>query len=369
MENIISTEQLSVGYNGKTVIDGVDISVRSGEILTIIGPNGAGKSTLLKTLARQLSPLSGNVFVCGKNIREMSGNEFSKNVSALMTERLHTELMTCRDVVAQGRYPHTGKLGILSEKDNLAVDSALELVGAVELADLDVRRISDGQRQRILLARAICQEPQLLVMDEPTSFLDIRHKLEFFSVLKKLVREQKIAVIMSLHELDLAQKISDNVLCVADGKPDCFGSPEEVFREQYIQRLFGVAKGSFNENFGSVELERAAGEPMVFVIGGGGAGIPVYRSLQRRGIPFAAGVLSENDIEFPTARALAETVIYERAFEPISQGAFDKAARIMDACPRVICAVNSFGTMNALNEKLKQIAQSSGKLVDISELI
>ncbi|MGN0678865.1 MAG: ABC transporter ATP-binding protein [Oscillospiraceae bacterium] len=365
MENIISTERLSVGYSKRIVIEGVDISVRSGEILTIIGPNGAGKSTLLKTLVRQLAPLSGNVAVCGKDIADMSGREFSRNVSALMTERLHTELMTCRDVVAQGRYPHTGRLGLLSEKDNRAADNALELVGAMELADLDIRRISDGQRQRVLLARAICQEPQLLVMDEPTSFLDIRHKLEFFSVLKKLVREREIAVIMSLHELDLAQKISDSVLCVSDGNPDRFGSPEEVFEEQYIRKLFGITNGSFNDKFGSVELSRISGKPQVFVIGGGGAGIPVYRSLQRMGIPFAAGVLGENDIEYPTALALAVTVVSEAAFEPISQQSFDKAAEIMDACPKVICAVEKFGTANALNDKLKQLAD--GKIVTIND--
>lgn len=366
MENIISTKRLSVGYSKRTVIDGVEISVSSGEILTIIGPNGAGKTTLLKTLARQLAPLSGNVVVCGKNIAEMSGNEFSQNVSALMTERLHTELMTCRDVAAQGRYPHTGRLGILSESDNRATDNALELVGASELADLDIRRISDGQRQRVLLARAICQEPRLLVMDEPTSFLDIRHKLEFFGVLKKLVREREIAVIMSLHELDLAQKISDSVLCVSDGKPDRFGSPDEVFEERYIRKLFGITNGSFNDKFGSVELGRISGEPRVFVIGGGGAGIRVYRGLQRMGIPFAAGVLGENDIEYPTALALAETVISEAAFEPISQQSFERAAQIVDACPKVICALEKFGAANALNEKLKRRAE--GKLVGINEL-
>lgn len=364
MDNILSTERLSVGYIKHTIINGVDISVRPGEILTLIGANGAGKSTLLKTLARQLAPISGSVFVCGRDVAGMSGSEFSRNVSALMTERLHTELMTCRDVVAQGRYPHTGRLGILSEKDDIAVENALELVGASELADLDVRRISDGQRQRVLLARAICQEPRLLVMDEPTSFLDIRHKLEFFGVLKRLVRERKIAVIMSLHELDLAQKISDSVLCVMDGKPDRFGAPEEVFEEGYIRRLFGIMRGSFNDKFGSVELERPDGEPRVFVIGGGGAGIPVYRSLQRRGIPFAAGILHENDIEFPTARALAQTVVFEAAFEPISQEIFDQAAAFMAACPRVICAVERFGTANALNGKLKRLAESAGKLIE-----
>ena len=130
----------------------------------------------------------------------------------------------------------------------------METVHALDLKDRDFTAISDGQRQRILLARAICQEPEVIVLDEPTSFLDIRHKLELLSILKKMVLEQKVAVLMSLHELDLAQKISDMVICIHGDRIEKYGPPEEIFTDAYIHELYGITSGSYNANFGCLEL-------------------------------------------------------------------------------------------------------------------
>ena len=159
---------------------------------------------------------------------------------------------------------------------------ALALVHAEELADRDFTCISDGQRQRVLLARAICQQPRVLILDEPTSFLDIRYKLELLTILKDLVRERSVAVVLSLHELDLAQKISDRVICVANGEIARVGTPEEVFTDGSVQRLYGLTAGSYDERFGSLELEPVRGAPQALVIGGGGSGIALYRALPLR---------------------------------------------------------------------------------------
>ena len=238
---------------------------------------------------------------------------------------------------------------------------SLELVHALDLADRDFSAVSDGQRQRILLARALCQEPEVIVLDEPTSFLDIRHKLELLSILKDMVRSRQLAVIMSLHELDLAQKVSDFVICVHNDAIERYGAPEEIFTSDYIMELYGAAKGSYNADFGCLELERIEGAPRVFVIGGGGSGIPVYRRLQRQGIPFAAGVLHENDLDYAVAKALAAQVISERPFEPIRDGAFAKAAECMRSCEQVLCPLQTFGAMNERNRALWELAQELGK--------
>lgn len=140
--------------------------------------------------------------------------------------------------------------------------------------------------------------------DEPTSFLDLRGKLELLAILKELVRERRVAVILSLHELDLAQRISDRLLCIRGNGIDRCGTPEEIFSGGYIRQLYGVERGSYCESFGCPELEPVRGKPQVFVIGGNGSGIPVYRRLQRQGVPFAAGILSENDVDHPVASAL-----------------------------------------------------------------
>jgi len=270
--------------------------------------------------------------------------------------------MTCFDVAATGRYPYTGRLGILSREDREKVSQCLELVHASGLAEQDFSRISDGQRQRVLLARALCQEPEVLVLDEPTSFLDIRHKLELLAILKDMVRLRQLAVLMSLHELDLAQKVSDWVVCVRGDRIDRQGPPEEIFSAEYIMELYGGTRGSYSALFGSLELERAAGEPEVFVIGGGGAGIPVYRRLQRQGIPFAAGVLQENDLDFPVAQALAAQVVVEGSFQPVGTESFRRAVEVIEGCRCVLCPLKSFGPMNERNCELRDMADRAGKL-------
>lgn len=356
------TDQLTVGYDGKPLIKEINIQLRKGEILTLIGPNGAGKSTILKSITRQLATISGTVYLDKQTMSKMSNKEVSQKLAVVLTERMRPELMTCEDIVATGRYPYTGTLGILSAEDKAKVKKAMETVHAWDLKDRDFTAISDGQRQRILLARAICQEPEIIVLDEPTSFLDIRHKLELLTILKQMVLDHQLTVIMSLHELDLAQKVSDKVICVHGEYIEKYGAPEEIFTSEYIRNLYGITRGSYNAAFGCVEMEPPKGAPQVFVIGGNGSGIPVYRKLQRQGIPFAAGVLHTNDVDYQVASALADKVISEQPFECISQNAYDQAAEIMKQCKEVICPLKDFGTMNARNRELLQLAEELGLL-------
>ena len=248
-KNIIKTENLSAGYYGRAVVHGVEIELCAGEILTLIGPNGSGKSTLLKTIAAQLAPVNGSVFLLGESIQTLSGKEIAQEMALVLTMHQKTDRMTCWDVVSAGRYPYTGRLGILSEADKQKVTEALELVHILELQDVDFNDISDGQRQRVLLARAICQEPTIIVLDEPTSFLDIKYKLELLSILKRMAKKQNTAILLSLHELELAKKISDSVLCVKDGKIEKSGPPKEVLTEEYICQLYDLEQEEYRAFF------------------------------------------------------------------------------------------------------------------------
>lgn len=351
------TEKLSVGYDGKPLIKEIEIKLNRGEILTLIGPNGAGKSTILKSITRQLKAVGGAVYLEREMMQKMSDKEIARKLSIVMTERMNTELLTCEDIVSAGRYPYTGTLGILSPEDKQKVEEAMKTVHAWELRDRDFTAVSDGQRQRVLLARAICQEPEMIILDEPTSFLDIRHKLELLSILKEMVRKKNVAVIMSLHELDLAQKVSDIVMCVHGEYIEKYGTPEEIFTSSYIHSLYGITRGSYNADFGCLEMEAPKGEPEVFVIGGNGKGISVYRRLQRRGIPFAAGVLHVNDRDYEVAGVLAAETICENAFEPVSEESFQKALKVMKKCRKVICPLEEFGSMNQKNKELLEAAK------------
>lgn len=358
----LTMRDLTVGYDRIPLIKNINLGVRPGEILTLIGPNGSGKSTILKTITKQLKTIGGSVFLGKESMQELTDREISRQLSMVMTERIHTELLSGRDVVATGRYPYTGRLGILSQQDWKKVDEAIALVHAGEVQQQDFRRISDGQRQRLMLARAICQDTQVLILDEPTSYLDMGFKLDILTTIRMLARKKNLAVIMSLHELDLAQKISDTIACVKGDRIDRVGTPEEIFSGNYVQQLYGVKSRQFDPQTGQAFLERPEGAPEVFVIGGGGTGLAVYNRLQRQNIPFAAGILQENDVEYAAASALAACVFSEKAFFPVSEETFLRAKQMLGSCKTCICALTEFGPYNEKNRQLFEYAKKLGKI-------
>ena len=394
-------DSLTVGYNGKPLISDIEIGINQGEIVTLIGPNGAGKSTILKSITRQLSIVSGKVHFDGKEIREYSYRDLSCKMAVVLTERMRPELMTCHDIVATGRYPYTGRLGILSREDEQKVEDAMRAVHAEELGSRDFNAISDGQRQRVLLARAICQEPDIILLDEPTSFLDIRHKLELLAILRQMAKAKNITVIMSLHEIDLAMKISDRILCIKGDHIFKEGTPDEVFEEELIRELYSIDNGFFDPLFGSIELpkpgkksagtgtgetagagetvgaeemagagetvgaEETAGadwEAKTLVLSSCGTGIPVYRRLQKENTPFIAGILYKNDMDYRLARLLADRVIAEEPFETLSEKAVAEALDAVKKCERVIDAGVTIGTGNHGMERVLEAARQAGKL-------
>ena len=361
MEYYFQTEGYSVGYDGKPLIRQIEIGIQKGEILTLIGPNGAGKSTVLKSIAGQLETIAGTAYLDGRELGRMSGPELARKMAVVFTERLKAELMTCEDVVATGRYPYTGHFGILTKKDREAVHEAMKLVHVTEIRDRDFSKISDGQRQRVMLARAICQEPEIVILDEPTSFLDIKYKLEFLSVLQELRLKRGLTVIMSLHELELAERVSDKILCIRGEFADRFGRAEEIFRPGYIRSLFSMEAGSFDEENTSMELQAPSGEPKVFVIAGCGTGRGVFRELQRRGIPFITGILFDNDVDYPPAAALASEVIGTKGLEPIGEETVRRAKQRIDSCSCVICCRKQFGSLEKANEELWLYAKAGKK--------
>lgn len=252
MNYYFRTEKLTVGYDDKPVVENIEISIKKGQILSLIGPNGSGKSTILKSITKQLKMLSGVAIIGENSIEDINPKELSQLAAVVLTERPKPELMTCGDVVAVGRYPYTGMLGILSPKDKEKINEALYLVGAWELRDKNFSQISDGQLQRIMLARAICQEPEIIVLDEPTSFLDIRFAIEILDILRRMADERGVTVIMSLHELNYAKRVSDLVMCIKEGRVLHFDAPEVVFKKNIISHLYDISIETYDELFGGL---------------------------------------------------------------------------------------------------------------------
>lgn len=237
----LCTEGLSVGYD-RPVLSGLSFELSPGTVTVLAGPNGAGKTTLLRTLCKSQKGLSGKIMIDGTDIETVSGSELSKKLSIMTTERVRPELMTVREIVSIGRYPYTGGFGILSASDKKKVAEAMELTGVIELSEKFFMKLSDGQKQRALLSRAICQEPEILILDEPASYLDISGKVRIMTVIRRLSREKNVSVIMALHELELAAAVSDIIFAIGDGKLLSKGKPDEIFSGEGMERLYHVTK-------------------------------------------------------------------------------------------------------------------------------
>lgn len=365
-----TTNKLCVGYNKKVLIGDIDLEIKAGEIVTLIGRNGAGKSTILKSITRHLDALGGAVYIDGADVKTLSHKDFAMRFSVVLTERLKTDRMTCREIVEAGRYPYTNFFGKLKREDKMIVEESLRMVGGEELSDKLFSAVSDGQKQRVLLARAICQQPQIMVLDEPTSFLDIRYKIELLGILRKLASERKMSVILSLHEIDLAAKISDKIVCVDGDRIYKTGTPEEIFCGDEIKKLYGLHSGSYNLLFGSVELEKPSGDSRIFVLGGGGKGISVYRALQRKGIAFSTGVLCENDVDYQVAAELAQTIISVPAFEQVQDADIRRAEAEIAKAGKLFAACKKFGSCNEKCAELLLFAEKNGigLVTDIAEI-
>jgi iron complex transport system ATP-binding protein len=243
---VLVAQGLSVGYDGVPLVRDIDLAVRSGQVVTLIGPNGAGKSTLLKTLAGALDGVDGVASLCGEPLDQLSEHERALRRAVLLTDKPTTELLTCEDVVGMGRYPYTGRLGVLGDEDRDKVREAMELLEVAELADADFMQLSDGQRQRVMLARALCQEPRVLLLDEPTTYLDIRYQVSLLRTLARLVRERGLAVVMTLHELSLARQASDWLVCIKDGAVVAQGTSADVFVDEVVYDLYDLEPGTFD---------------------------------------------------------------------------------------------------------------------------
>ncbi len=359
-EPILSAEELNVGYGKKTVVSGLNLNVMKGQVICLLGPNGAGKTTVLRTLSGLLAPVSGTVKVEGVGIGSLKQKELSQKLSVVLTESVTLSLTTVEELVSMGRTPHTGLMGRLTEEDRRIVAEALETVGADSLRERYFDELSDGEKQKVMIARALVQEPKLMILDEPTSHLDIKHKIEVIRVLQKLSGEKGITCILSLHDIDLALKGCQTVLLVRDGKIAAQGTPEEVVGSGRIQELYEISGARYSELLGAVELTgKDSGE--IFVAGGAGSGVCLYRALSRSGYGLTAGVLHRGDVDFQIAEPICSKVIAEEPFEPISHDNAEKAYALILAAK---CAVDSgfpIGRGNLENVELLKRAVKGGK--------
>ncbi|ABG03390.1 ABC transporter related [Rubrobacter xylanophilus DSM 9941] len=236
----LRAEGLVLGYDEATVIDGLEVEVPPGRITSVVGPNGCGKSTLLRSLARLLRPRGGGVYLDGKEIFSLPTREVARRLGILPQSPEAPEGLTVRELAAQGRYPHQSWLSQWSASDERAVERALQKTGMLPLADRPLDTLSGGQRQRAWISMALAQETETLLLDEPTTFLDLAHQLEVLQLLGRLNAEEGRTVVMVLHDLNNAARYSHHVIALHDGGVYAAGPPEEVVTPELLRDVFHV---------------------------------------------------------------------------------------------------------------------------------
>lgn len=216
VKNLLEIKNLSIGYD-EPLISGIDMSIDSGKLVVLIGRNGSGKTTFFKTLIGRIKPLKGTIQVGGKELSQIDSKEISKLISVVLTERPSVSGLTVRTVVSMGRHPYTGSFGKLSESDNIKIDQAVEEMGISHLSDKQINEISDGEFQKMMLARALCQDTPVIFMDEPASFLDYPSKLELLKSLKKMAETNGKLIIFSSHEIPILKGFASEVIGFKEG--------------------------------------------------------------------------------------------------------------------------------------------------------
>lgn len=238
MSNFLDVNNLWAGYLDKAVVKDIGFSVKKGEFIGIIGPNGVGKSTLIRVLSRILKPFKGSVIYKGRDIYKISLNEVARSIAVVPQDTLIAFEFLVWDVVLMGRIPYIKKFKRETERDLEVVERCLGLTKTKELADRLINELSAGERQRVIIAKALAQEPAILIMDEPTSHLDISHQVEIFDLIKGLSKNEGVTVISVLHDLNLASEYCDRLIVMSDGRIFADGTPEAVLNYKTIEEVY-----------------------------------------------------------------------------------------------------------------------------------
>ncbi|MBE9260494.1 ABC transporter ATP-binding protein, partial [Dolichospermum sp. LEGE 00246] len=291
--SILKTHNLTIGYKTsqktiRNVASNISTSLQTGELVCLLGPNGAGKSTLLRTLAGMQPPIAGEVKLLEDDIYKLPPQELAKRLSLVLTEKIDVGMLSAYALVTMGRYPYTDWWGKLSSEDENIINWAIKSVGAVNLAQRNVSELSDGERQKIMIARALAQSPMVMLLDEPTAFLDLPRRVEIMQLLRQLARDTNQAILLSTHDLDLALRLADKIWLLGNNGILHVGAPEDLilsgafadtFRSEGVE--FNIFSGEFNLNIpykGEVKL-----------IGEGVAAIWTIRALERVGFTVLQG--------------------------------------------------------------------------------
>lgn len=371
-------------YGSVKVLERVDLSARKGELIGIIGPNGSGKTTLLRAIARIVKPRTGAILLDGGDMMQMKEKEFSQLVASVPQDTTVHFDFRALDVVLMGRNPHLGRLELESEKDLEVARRCMELTKCWHLAERPIRELSGGERQLVIIARALTQEPKVLLLDEPTSHLDINYQITIMELLKHLAKVEGLIIIAVIHDLNLAARYCDRLVLLHKGQILAMGSQQEVLTAENIKRSFGadviVKRHAITNQYyvapapSPTEREtRASGAQRaaitVHVICGGGEGASLLYLLSGRGYNVTAGVVNLLDTDHEVAELLNIPVVTEAPFSPITEDTHQAHLALIEKADVVVLCNIPVGFGNLRNIEAAEVAlEKLAKKVVVVEL-
>lgn len=376
MEKILNCIDLSFSYHGlELILDNLNFSIPQGDFVGIVGPNGSGKSTLLKLFSGVLKPKTGQIYLQERVVAQIPSKEMAKILAVVpqSTEPIYN--FSAYEVVAMGRYPHQGRWSTADVKDQKVIQRVLEQTGVWNLRDRNIQELSGGERQRVIIARALAQEPQVILLDEPTSSLDISYQIEIFDLLQELNLEG-VTIVAVLHDLNLAAQYCTHLAMISKGRIIVSGTPDEVITVKNIREVYQtevVISYKFSGRpYVTLLSQRRLPKtdqkrPQVHLICGGGAGIELINWFLEEGYPLTGGVLNQGDSDWQLFVQNNCPVVEERPFSPILPATYAELIQLMEEAGIIVVADLPFGPGNLANLEAVLEMSRNGKEIYLLE--
>jgi len=368
---------IDCSYGSIKALDNITFSVREGEFMGVLGPNGSGKTTLLRAISRTLKPRVGTVFLDDINIYDMKSKELAKNVAVVPQETTATFDFTALDIVLLGRNPYMDRFRTESREDLAIARKAMELTNTWHLAERPVNELSGGEKQLVIIARALTQEPKVLLLDEPTTHLDINHQISIMDILRGICKEKELVVLAVFHDFNLATRYCDSAMLLNNGRVFSIGPIDTVLTGENIQKVFQVnmivKRHPITNLLYIVPLSTLRSkitpskDMSVHIICGGGTGGPMMKTLLEQGYGVTTGVLNTLDTDYDAACTLGIPVVNEAPFSPITQEAHKANLAMIDEASAIIVGNVPFGYGNLKNLEATKVAMERGKMIIVVE--
>ena len=367
---MLNIKNLCFKYKNEEVLKDIDFHLEKNDFVGIIGPNGSGKSTLLKNISRILDPNEGVIYLDQKLLNEYSSKELAKKM-AVVPQNTNVDFnFTVYDIIMMGRNPYQGKWGKINEKDSEIVNEVMEVTDTKYLEDKKINQLSGGERQRVIIARSLAQKPDLLLLDEPTSSLDINYQGEIFDLISELNEKLSLTIIVVSHDLNLASQYCDDLILLSKGKIYAVGSPEEVLTEKNIREVYNTEVIIKRNNITdrpyvtliprNYKVKDTHKGERIHIVAGGGSGSELFKRLNKEGYTnISCGVLNQGDRDWETARKLNYKIVEIPPFDYVGEISSGKNKKEMEKAEIIIITNTPFGHGNLGN--LKAVSEMGDK--------